>query len=449
MKLDLGILKMQHNFLTVIMGFAFLSMTNPLSAQENYTISGKITDSENGETLFGASVMLEGTTIGVITNEYGFYSITTVRGDYNLIVSYMGYAQSNNEISLTKNLKYDIEIHEESTKLEEVTVTAEEPERVALRKPEMSVSKMNISTVKQMPVVMGEVDILKSLQMLPGVTNNGEGTGGLHVRGGAQDQNLVLLDEAIIYNTSHLFGFFSVFNADAIKDMKLYKGGGIPARFGGRVSSVLDVRQKDGNNKNFELNGGIGAISSRLSAEGPLFNEKGSFLVAGRTSYAHLFLMLAGEDNRASFYDLNLKSNYSLNDNNKLYLSGYFGRDVMKFGKIFDTSYGNTSGNLRWNHIFNDRLFSNMSAIVSRYDYDIGFKTEEFEWLAAIDNYNFKYDLKYYFSDKFKLDFGASTLYYEFNPGEIQPTSENSSINPLTLQKKKGLGICSLCECRT
>lgn len=438
MKLDLGILKMQYNFLTVIMGFTFLSMTNPLSAQENYTISGKITDSENGETLFGASVMLEGTTIGVITNEYGFYSITTVRGDYNLIVSYMGYAQSNHEISLTKNLKYDIEIHEESTKLEEVTVTAEEPERVALRKPEMSVSKMNISTVKQMPVVMGEVDILKSLQMLPGVTNNGEGTGGLHVRGGAQDQNLVLLDEAIIYNTSHLFGFFSVFNADAIKDMKLYKGG-IPARFGGRVSSVLDVRQKDGNNKNFELNGGIGAISSRLSAEGPLFNEKGSFLVAGRTSYAHLFLMLAGEDNRASFYDLNLKSNYSLNDNNKLYLSGYFGRDVMKFGKIFDTSYGNTSGNLRWNHIFNDRLFSNMSAIVSRYDYDIGFKTEEFEWLAAIDNYNFKYDLKYYFSDKFKLDFGASTLYYEFNPGEIQPTSENSSINPLTLQKKKAL----------
>ena len=416
--------------------FLFLFSSLNLIAQKSYTLSGKITDNANGETLFGASVFLEGTSIGVITNEYGFYSLTAPKGEYRLLISYMGYTNKYQEVVLDQNQKLDFEISEESTELDEVVVTAEESEMAVLRKPEMSVAKMNISTVKQMPVVLGEVDILKSLQMLPGVTNNGEGTGGFHVRGGAQDQNLILLDEAIIYNTSHLFGFFSVFNADAIRDMKLYKGG-IPAKFGGRVSSVLDVRQKDGNNKNFELNGGVGLISSRLAAEGPIFKEKGSFLVAGRSSYAHLFLKLAGEENTASFYDLNLKTNYAINDNNKLYLSGYFGRDVLKFGEIFNSSYGNVSGNLRWNHIFNERLFSNMSAIISRYDYDLGFTTEEFEWLASINNYNLKYDLKYYFSDKFKLDFGASGIFYEFDPGQVNPSSDTSSINPLKLDIKK------------
>ncbi|AYN69721.1 TonB-dependent receptor [Euzebyella marina] len=408
------------------------------NAQQSFTINGSITDIDNGETLFGASILLEGTTIGVVTNEYGFYSLSAPSGQYNLIISYMGYHSQVKEIQLNRDQKLNFELAEESTQLEEVVVTGDEPETVVLRKPEMSVAKMNIGTVKQMPVVLGEVDILKSLHMLPGVTNNGEGSGGLHVRGGAQDQNLILLDEAIIYNTSHLFGFFSVFNADAIKDMKLYKGG-IPAKFGGRVSSVLDVRQKDGNNKNFEINGGVGAISSRLAVEGPLFKEKGSFLVAGRTSYAHLFLMLAGEENRASFYDLNLKANYELTDNDKVYLSGYFGRDVLKFGDIFDSYYGNSSGNLRWNHIFNDRLFSNMSAIVSRYNYKIGFDMEDFDWLASINNYNLKYDFKYYFNDRFKLDFGASGIFYEFDPGRLKPTSSESSINPLVLDQKKAL----------
>ncbi|MBC7000008.1 TonB-dependent receptor [Cytophaga sp. FL35] len=417
--------------------FSFLMVSISYS-QENFTLNGSITDSTNGETLFGASVFLEGTTIGAITNEYGFYSLTAPKGNYTLLISYMGYNSKRRELTLNSKQKLDFELVEYSTELNEVIVTADEPEMAVLRKPEMSVSKMNIATVKQMPVVLGEVDILKSLQMLPGVTNNGEGSGGLHVRGGAQDQNLVLLDEAIIYNTSHLFGFFSVFNADAIKDMKLYKGG-IPARFGGRVSSVLDVRQKDGNNKNFALTGGIGAISSRLAAEGPIFNDKGSFLVAGRTSYAHLFLMLAGEKNRASFYDLNLKTNYEINENNKLFLSGYFGRDILKFGDVFDSSYGNSSGNLRWNHIFNERLFSNMSAIYGRYDYNIGFNSEDFEWLASIDNYNLKYDLKYYFNDGFKLDFGASAIYYEFDPGRLEPTSNESAINPLKLDIKKAL----------
>ncbi|MGI9551871.1 MAG: TonB-dependent receptor plug domain-containing protein, partial [Aurantibacter sp.] len=240
-----------------------------------------------------------------------------------------------------------------------------------------------------------------------------------------------------IYNTNHMFGFFSVFNADAIKDVKLYKGG-IPPRFGGRVSSVLDVRQKDGNSKNFAATGGIGIISSRLALEGPLFKEKGSFLVAGRGSYAHLLAKAAGRGtNTVKFYDLNLKTNYNLNENNRLFLSGYFGRDVFKFGKSFNANYGNASGNLRWNHIFNDKLFSNLSAIVSKYSYDLGITSEQFDWLSSINNYNLKYDFKYYLSDKFKLDFGAGGIYYDFDPGQIKPTSETSAINAMKLDRKK------------
>ena len=407
-------------------------------SQTNYTLSGTIRDNNNGETLYGASIFLAGTTIGTTTNEYGFYSITAPEGIYELNVSYMGFTDVKIKVNLHADVKKDIEIEQLSTELNEVIVTAEEPEKALLRKPEMSVLKMNIGTVKKMPVVLGEVDILKSLQLLPGVTNNGEGTGGFHVRGGAQDQNLVLLDEAIIYNTSHMFGFFSVFNADAIKDLKLYKGG-IPARFGGRVSSVLDIRQKDGNNKNFALTGGIGAISSRLTAEGPMFKNKGSFLVAGRRSYLDLFLKAAGEENSVMFYDLNLKTNYSINPNNRIYLSGYFGRDAFEIGQSFASSYGNASGNLRWNHIFNDKLFSNLSAIVSRYDYDLDLDFEEFEWMSSINNYNLKYDFKYYLNDGFTLGFGASSLLYEFDPGQIKPTSETSAINPLALDKKRAL----------
>ncbi len=416
--------------------FVLFLVASIMYAQEDYTLSGTITDKSNGETLFGASVLLKGTTVGVITNEYGFYSLTAPQGSYTVIISYLGYSEIEQEVTLSNNQQINFEISEFSTQLQEVVVTADEPERAVLKKPEMSTVKMNIATVKQMPVVMGEVDILKSLQMLPGVTNNGEGTGGFHVRGGAQDQNLVLLDEAIIYNTSHMFGFFSVFNADAIKDVKLYKGG-IPARFGGRVSSVLDVRQKDGNSKNFAATGGIGIISSRLTLEAPLFKEKGSFLIAGRRSYADVFLKAFGNDNSVSFYDLNLKTNYTINDNNRLFLSGYFGRDSFKLGETFKSSYGNSTGNLRWNHLFNDKLFSNLSLIGSKYDYDLGLTFAEFDWVSSITNYNLKYDFKYYLSDKFKLDFGLSGIYYDFDPGQIKPTSSTSAVNPLSLDRKK------------
>ena len=323
----------------------FILFTSIFFAQEKATISGIITDKSNGETLFGASVYLKNTTIGVLTNEYGFYSISAPKGTYTLMISYLGYNSISKEIALENDQKLEFELNESATQLNEVVITSE-TERVNIRRPEMSVQKLNAATIKQMPVVLGEVDILKTILMLPGVTNNGDGSSGFNVRGGAVDQNLVLLDEAIIYNTSHVFGFFSVFNADAIKDIKLYKGG-VPAKFGGRVSSVLDVRQKDGNSKGFKLTGGVGLISSRLAIEAPLFKEKGSFIIAGRASYAHLFLELTDQDYGVNFYDLNLKGNYSLNDNNRLYLSGYFGRDDMSFSDSFTNSYGNLSGNLR------------------------------------------------------------------------------------------------------
>lgn len=409
-----------------------------LMAQEKYSISGTIKDASNGETLYGATIFLKNTTIGATTNGYGFYSITAQKGTYTLVISYMGYNDMVQEIILEDDQKLNFEISESSTELDEVVVIAEETERISIKNPQMSVSKLNVSTIKQMPVVMGEVDIIKSIQMLPGVTNNGEGSSGFNVRGGAVDQNLVLLDEAIIYNTSHLFGFFSVFNADAIKNIRLYKGG-IPARFGGRVSSVLDIHQKDGNSKKFGLTGGIGTISSRLAAEGPMLNKKGSFLVAGRGSYAHLFLKMAGEKNSAYFYDLNLKGNYELNKNNKLFLSGYFGRDVFSFSESFGASYGNTSGNLRWNHIFNEKLFSNLSLIYSKYDYQLELSFFDFDWIADIVNYNLKYDLKYYASDAFKLDFGVSGISYDFNPGEIKPTTEESAVNYLRLDQKRAV----------
>jgi hypothetical protein len=416
--------------------FLFTFFTSLISAQESFTVSGTIKDNTNGETIFGASVFLKGTTIGAVSNEYGFYSITAPKGSYTLLISYLGYADMGQDVILDSNKKFDFELKEASTQLSEVVITAEESERASIRSPQMSVSKIKVETIKQMPVVLGEVDIVKAIQLLPGVVNNGEGSSGFNVRGGAVDQNLVLLDEAIIYNTSHLLGFFSIFNADAIKDVKLYKGG-IPSRFGGRASAVLDVRQKDGNSKQFKLTGGVGLISSRLAAEGPMFNDKGSFLVAGRGSYAHLFLKAAGEENSAYFYDTNLKTNYKLNDNNKLYLSGYFGRDAFNFGGNFKSEYGNASGNLRWTHIFNDRLFSNVSLIYSKYDYALTFDSFEFDWVSSIKNYNIKYDLSYFVNNKLKLDFGVNGVYYHFDPGEINPTSETSAINPLQLDQKR------------
>ena len=403
-------------------------------SQEKVTLSGKVIDSNNNETLIGVLVEIPVLKFSTFTNEYGFFSLTVPPGSYTIQARTIGYETKNIQISIQENSKITIEIAANAKELAAVVVS-KNPSRINIHKPEMSVNKIAISTLKKMPAILGEIDILKSITTLPGVTNAGEGQSGFNVRGGAADQNLILLDEATVYNSSHLFGFFSVFNADAIKDLKLYKGG-IPARFGGRVASVLDIYQKEGNSKTYNLSGGIGLISSRLMAEGPLVKDKGSFLVAGRSSYAHLFLKLTNNKNSAYFYDLNTKLSYKLNDNNKLYLSGYFGRDVFSLNNSFVNTYGNTVFNLRWNHLFSDKLFSNASMIYSDYYYGLTLDFVGFDWDSGIKNYNFKYDLKHYLTDRIKLFYGANAIYYDFNPGKIVPSNTSSGINPNQLDKK-------------
>ncbi|MDK2770894.1 MAG: TonB-dependent receptor [Flavobacterium sp.] len=403
-------------------------------SQKKFTISGTVKDSLSGETLIGVTIAILELKTGTTTNEYGFYSLTLPKGEYTIWASYIGFSDYEQKISLNSNQKININLTESLQNLEEVVVT-DNPNKIVLDKPEMSTHKINATTIKKMPAVLGETDLLKSILTLPGVTNAGEGQSGFNVRGGAADQNLVLLDEATLYNSSHLFGFFSVFNTDAIKDIKLYKGG-ISSRFGGRVASVLEIYQKDGNNTGFHVNGGIGVISSRLLAEGPIVKDKGSFLFAGRSSYAHLFLKLADNDNSAYFYDLNTKLSYQLNANNSLFLSGYFGRDVFSLSDSFKNTYGNSVFNLRWNHLYSDKLFSNLSLIYSDYYYGLTLNFVGFNWDSGIKNYNLKYDFKHYLSDKTKLFYGVNAIYYDFNPGKINPTDASSGINPDQLAKK-------------
>jgi hypothetical protein len=405
-------------------------------AKQKFTLSGTITDLKNNETLIGVNIYIPSLKIGTTTNEYGFYSLTAPAGEYQVEISYVGYQTTQKTINLNQNTKNNFALNEGGEELQEVIIT-DNKGKINIKSPEMSTNKLSISTIKKMPVVLGEVDVLKSILLLPGVTNAGEGASGFNVRGGGADQNLILLDEATIFNSSHVFGFFSVFNPDAIKDLKLYKGG-IPARYGGRASSVLDIYQKDGNSKEFHVNGGIGLISSRILAEGPIVKDKGSFLIGGRASYAHLFLKFSedNKDNAAYFYDLNTKLSYKLNDNNSLYLSGYFGRDVFSLNKSFTNIYGNSTLNLRWNHLYNDKLFSNLSLIYSDYYYGLDFDYIGFKWDSGIKNYNIKYDFKNYISDKFKLTYGLNGIYYEFNPGTIKPSNDDSKINPDQLDKK-------------
>jgi hypothetical protein len=409
-------------------------MSVSLQAQKKFTISGVIADEKNKETLIGVSLFVQETKTGLVTNEYGFYSITLPEGDYTLLVNYMGYQTVTEKIKLNQDLKKNFYLSVSSQQLDEVVIV-DNKKRVDIRKPEMSVNKLTIQEIKEMPVIFGEVDVLKSILTLPGVTNAGEGQSGFNVRGGGADQNLVLLDESTIYNSSHLFGLFSVFNPDAIKDLKLYKGG-IPSRFGGRLSSILDIYQKEGNKNAFHMNGGIGLISSRILAEGPIVKDKGSFLIAGRGSYAHLFLKLFDNPNSAYFYDLNTKLSYSINEKNNVYLSGYFGRDVFQLNDSFVNTYGNAVINFRWNHLYSDKLFSNLSMIYSDYYYGLRLDFVGFNWDSGIKNYNIKYDFKHYITDKFKLNYGLQSHYYDFNPGKIEPTGEDSGINPEQLDKK-------------
>ncbi|SDR99470.1 TonB-dependent receptor [Gramella sp. MAR_2010_147] len=420
----------------VLLLFLYL-IPSQVTAQELYTLNGNITDASSNETLIGVNVIFPEANTGVVTNDYGFYSIKLPEGEYKIQISYLGFQGVQKTILLNEDKKVNFQLQAAQESLEEVILTSD-IEGLNIKKPEMSVNKLSIKTIQNLPVVFGEVDVVRSLLLLPGVSNAGEGSSGFNVRGGAVDQNLILLDEATIFNSSHLFGLFSVFNPDAIKDLKLYKGG-IPAEYGGRVSSVLDIYQRDGNSKEFKMQGGIGAISSRLLAEGPIVKDKGSFLVGARSSYAHLFLKLTDNDNSAYFYDLNTKLSYKLDENNKLLFSGYFGRDVFNISQNFENTYGNTVLNLRWNHIFSDNIFTNLSVIYSDYYYGLNLNFVGFNWDSGIKNLNLKYDFNHYLNDNFQLKYGIHNTYYEFNPGEIEPINEDSGINYFKLTNKYAL----------
>ena len=403
-------------------------------SQQKFTLSGTVLEVSSNETMIGVTIGFPDIGTGVTTNEYGFYSITLPEGEYQIQINYLGFQNQVQKINLAEDIKLNFLMVEEVEQLEEVILT-DNNGKLDIRKPQMSVNTLAIETIKKIPVIFGEADVIRSILLLPGVTNAGEGASGYNVRGGAVDQNLILLDEATIFNSSHLFGFFSVFNPDAIKDIKLYKGG-IPARYGGRVSSVLDIFQKEGNSKKLRIKGGIGAIASRLLVEGPIKKNQAAFLIGGRASYAHLFLPLFDNDNTVYFYDLNTKLNYKLNANNNIFLSGYFGRDVFGISDSFVNTYGNAVGNFRWNHLFSDKLFSNLSLIYSDYYYGLKLDFVGFNWNSGIQNFNVKYDLKHYLNDKFQINYGINTIYYQFNPGEIEPSNLNSGILEEQLMQK-------------
>ena len=400
-----------------------------VSAQENFTISGYITDYESGETLIGATALVKELGNGAVSNEYGFYSISVPEGSYTLEFSYIGFGNIIKSVSLSANYKLDVELGEMKNELAEVVVTAKE-EDSNVREVSMSVNKLDITTIKSMPTLLGEVEIIRSLQLLPGVNSVGEGATGFNVRGGSIDQNLILLDEAPVYNSSHLFGFFSVFNPDAVKDVKLYKGG-IPSRYGGRLSSILDVRMKEGNKKKLNINGWVGFIFSRLSVEAPIIKDKSSLIVAARRSYidvlAKPFLSESLNGSELNFYDLTLKTNYDINDKNRLFISGYFGRDNFGFGDQAGFNWGNKTGTIRWNHLFSERLFSNLTFYFSDYDYQIKFGNDsqnKFDWNASIQNIGVKPEFSFFLKPGNLLKFGGQSILYTFDPGNAVGVSE-------------------------
>ncbi len=394
-----------------------------VNAQKRITLSGYVRDAESGEELIGANIAVLETGSGTITNQYGFYSLSLSPGFYSIVYSYVGYNSVSKPLRFNEDIELNVELTPSANELEEVTVTAE-ASNSNITSLETGTAKLRISTIRRIPALMGEVDIIKAIQMLPGVQVTSEGSSGFSVRGGSADQNLILLDEATVYNASHLLGFFSIFNNDAIKDVKIYKGD-IPAYAGGRLASLLDVRMKEGNNRNFAGTGGIGNISSRLTLEGPLLDGKGSFLVAGRRTYADIFLPLAKDtavrDNSLYFYDINGKINYTLNDKNRFFLSFYNGKDV--FANDFaGMNFGNSTFTFRWNHLFSKKLFSNFTFVHSKYLYDLGTPQDavpRFTWFSRLADYGIKADFIYYPSPEHTFRFGASSVHHEILPGRI------------------------------
>ena len=429
---------------TLLISLLALLMAVSVSAQKKYTISGTVKDASTGEVLIGATFIIKQVAqSGTISNSYGFYSISAPAGNDTLLVTYVGYSPAVYAVNLHSNKTINISLSSK-TDLGEVVINGRARNNDNVTSPQMGVEKLDMSQINNVPVLLGERDILKTISLLPGVKAASEGNTGFYVRGGASDQNLILLDEAVVYNASHLFGFFSTFNSDAIKDVSLFKGG-MPAQYGGRLSSVLDIKMDEGNNQDYVVQGGLGLISSRLKIEGPIVKNKGSFMISARRTYIDLFLHASSDTtlkgSQLYFYDLNAKANYHFDDKNVLYLSGYFGKDVLGLQNSFGTNWGNATATLRFNHIFNSRLFSNTSIIYSNYNYAIKsyLPGDNFTALSKISDVDFKEDLQYFLSNAHTLKFGADAVHHDIAPGSITSTDTASSFNTKNIERRYGL----------
>jgi hypothetical protein len=423
-------------FILVVLG------SNFLLAQEKVVLSGHVRDAGTGEDLTGASIVIQDIpNTGAVTNAYGFYSITLEKGTYSVSYRFVGYETQVLRLDLIENKTLDVELNEKSYEIGYVVVTGERADK-NITSVEMGNVKMVPKQIESIPVIFGEQDILKTIQLTPGVKSAGEGNSGFFVRGGGIDQNLILLDEAPVYNASHLLGFFSVFNSEAIKNANLMKGS-IPAEFGGRASSVFDIKMKEGNSKDFGVTGNVGLISSNLTVEGPVIKDKSSFILSGRRTYADVFLFFSkNEDIRNTqlyFYDLNLKTNYKIDNNNRIYLSGYFGRDNFGYSDQFGFDWGSVTGTLRWNHNFSEKLFSNTSLIASNYSYEINIlgdlnvaiRSEIYDW-------NLKQDFTWYLNTKNTLKFGGNVIYHNVLPGKISVPDE-TVFTPADITERKAI----------
>jgi hypothetical protein len=413
-----------------ILSLAFLILIfMPAWSQKKYTVSGHISD-QSGELLIGANVIVSSVNSGVASNTYGFFSLTLPEGEYELLVTYVSYANKTINIKLDKDISLDIELEAAAEKIGEVVISAERKD-ANVRSIETSITRLQAKDIKKITVLMGEADIIKSIQLLPGVQTSSEGSSGYYVRGGNADQNLILVDEAVLYNPSHLFGFFSVFNGDAVKNVDFMKGG-FSSEYGGRLSSVLDVKMKEGNTKNISGEGGVGSISSRFTIDGPIVKDKVSFMLSGRRTYFDLFFPFLKDsvvkESTVNFYDLNAKINFNINQKNRVFVSGYFGKDVNKFGNLFAINYGNATGTIRWNHTYGGKLFSNLTFINSNYSYNLGVPagSQSFNWLSNIVDFSLKNDYTLFLNPSNTLKFGFQTTYHTLRPGRMGEDSQNS-----------------------
>jgi outer membrane receptor protein involved in Fe transport len=416
-------------------------------SQSRYTISGYIKDSLNGETLQGATISLEGLQKSIQSNQYGFYSITLNKGNYKLICSYIGYTQKIVEVELNSDKLLNFEIAPKITVAEEVIISSK-AKNANVRNPQMGRIDLSMEQIKSVPALLGEVDILKIIQLLPGVRNAGEGSAGLYVRGGGPDQNLILLDDAVVYNSGHLFGFFSIFNSDAIKNVSLIKGG-MSAQYGGRLSSVLDITMKEGNDKKMQVDGGLGLIASRLSIQGPIKKNKASFIISARRTYvdalAKLFINKSSQFYGSGyyFYDLNAKMNYKISAKDRIYLSGYFGRDVFDFvnghqSLRVNIPWGNSTATFRWNHVFNKRLFGNTTLVYNDYKFNFGAAQNDFEIKVSsgIRDFSIKQDFDLYPFTGHKVRFGGQYTFHTFTPSVLTGKQGDTEFNPKNAQVK-------------